>query len=76
MTRHSNHPIYQIRLEGQLGPDWSEWFEGLDITLQRNGETVLSGPLPDQAALHGVLARIRDLGIVLISVNRVKLHPP
>jgi hypothetical protein len=75
MTRHDDHPIYQIRLEGQLGPEWSEWFDGLDITLQENGEMVLSGPLPDQAALHGVLARICDLGMVLISVNRVKQGP-
>lgn len=72
MTRHGEHAIYQIRLEGQLGPEWSEWFEGLKVTLQENGEMILSGPLPDQAALHGVLARIRDLGMVLISVNRVK----
>jgi hypothetical protein len=72
MTRHSEHAVYQIRLEGQLGPEWSEWFDGLDITPEQNGETILSGPLPDQAALHGVLARIRDLGMVLISVNRVQ----
>ncbi len=72
MTRHSDYAVYQIRLEGQLGPEWSGWFEGLDVILGENGEMVLSGPLPDQAALHGVLAKIRDMGMVLISVNRVK----
>ena len=63
--------IYQIRLEGQLGSEWAEWFGGLTITLADNGETLLTGPVIDQAALYGVLKKIRDLGLPLISVNRV-----
>ena len=63
--------IYQIRLKGQLGSEWAEWFGGLTITLADNGETLLTGPVVDQAALYGVLKRIRDLGLPLISVNRV-----
>ncbi len=63
--------IYQIRLKGQLGSEWAEWFGGLTITLADNGETLLTGPVIDQAALHGLLRRVRDLGLPLISVNRV-----
>ncbi len=62
--------IYEIRVQGSLADRWSSWFEGLTIRREPNGETVLSGPLPDQAALHGVLARVRDLNLVLISVRR------
>jgi hypothetical protein len=62
---------YEIRVEGHLATDWSDWFEGLSIRQKSNGETVLSGLL-DQAALHGVLARVRDLGLVLVAVNRVE----
>jgi hypothetical protein len=62
---------YEIRVEGHLSADWSDWFAGLTIRQESNGETVLSGP-QDQAALHGVLAKIRDLGLVLIAVNRRK----
>jgi hypothetical protein len=60
---------YEIRVEGHLAADWTDWFEGLTIHQEADGETVLSGPL-DQAALHGVLAKIRDLGLVLIAVNQ------
>ena len=63
--------IYQIRLKGQLGSEWAEWFGGLTIKLADNGETLLTGPVIDQAALYGVLKRIRDLGLPLISVNRI-----
>ncbi|MHB1413863.1 MAG: hypothetical protein ACYC1C_01320 [Chloroflexota bacterium] len=61
---------YEIRVEGRLPGGWSNWFEGLDIQCGPDGDTVLSGPLPDQAALHGILAKIRDLNIKLVSVNR------
>lgn len=60
---------YEIRVEGHLAADWSDWFQGLTVCQKSNGETVLSGSL-DQAALHGVLAKVRDLGLVLVAVNR------
>ena len=63
--------IYQIRIEGHLGQQWTDWFEGLTITLEENGDTLLTGPVVDQAALHGLLKKVRDLGMPLISVNRV-----
>ena len=62
---------YEIRLKGHLGQRWVDWLEGLAITHEANGTTSLSGPLADQAALHGVLNRIRDLGLPIISVQRV-----
>jgi hypothetical protein len=63
---------YQIRISGQLGDQWSDWFEGLTITLEEDGYTLLSGPVVDQSALHGLLKKVRDLGIPLISVNRIE----
>ena len=60
--------VYRIRIKGQLDSQWTDWFEGLSITLEDNGDTLISGPVVDQAALHGLLKRIRDLGIPLISV--------
>jgi hypothetical protein len=63
---------YEFRVEGHLPSGWSDWFEGLSIQREAGGVSVLSGPLPDQAALHGVLARIRDLNLNLISVTRVR----
>ena len=63
--------IYQIRIKGHLGQQWTDWFGGLSITLQDNGETLLTGPVVDQAALHGLLKRVRDLGMPLLSVNPV-----
>jgi hypothetical protein len=63
---------YQIRIKGHLGRQWTDWFEGLAITLEENGDTLLTGPVVDQAALHGLLKKVRDLGTPLISVNRVK----
>lgn len=62
--------VYQIRMKGHLGHEWAAWFEGLTITLEKNGDTFLTGLVMDQAALHGVLKKIRDLGMPLISVNR------
>ena len=63
--------IYQIRVTGHLGREWTDWFDGLSITLQDNGETLLSGPVIDQAALHGLLRKVRDLGLPLLSVMRL-----
>jgi hypothetical protein len=60
---------FQIRIKGHLGDDWTDWFAGMTITLEQNGDTLLTGPVPDQAALYGLLRRVRDLGMQLISVN-------
>jgi hypothetical protein len=62
--------LYEVRLMGHLDARWATWFEGLTVTRQADGTTVLSGPIADQAALHGLLQRVRDLGIPLISVTR------
>jgi hypothetical protein len=64
--------VYQIRIKGQLGPEWSDWFEGLTISLEEDGDTLLTGPVVDQAALHGLLKKVRDLGMPLVSVCPVK----
>ena len=64
--------IYQIRIKGHLGQQWTDWFEDLTITLEENGDTLLTGPVVDQAALYGLLKKVRDLGIPLLSVNRVE----
>lgn len=61
---------YEIRVKGHLGISWSSWFMGMDIRHEENGETVLTGQIADQAALHGVLMRIRDLGLPLVAVTR------
>jgi hypothetical protein len=63
--------LFQIRIKGHLGSEWTEWFEGLSITREDNGDTLLVGPVADQAALHGLLRKVRDLGLPLLSVNRV-----
>lgn len=63
--------VYQIKLKGHLGAEWADWFEGLAITPEDNGDTLLAGPVPDQSALHGLLKKVRDLGLTLISVNPV-----
>ena len=72
-TDPSQPLVYQIRLTGHLGRHWTDWFEGLTITSLDNGETLLTGPVVDQAALHGLLRKVRDLGMSLLSINRV--HP-
>ena len=62
---------YEIRVKGHLEPRWAAWFEGLRLTRERDGTTLLSGPVVDQAALHGLLRKVRDLGLPLVSVTRV-----
>lgn len=66
--------IYQIRLKGHLGRQWTDWFDGMAITLEDYGDTLLTGPVADQAALHGLLKKVRDLGVPLISVIPVPSH--
>jgi len=65
---------YEIRLSGQLDQRWSDWFEGFTLTNQSDGTTTLTGPVVDQAALHGLLRRIGDLGVTLISLNITNEH--
>ena len=64
--------VYQIRIKGHLGSQWTGWFEGLTITLEEDGDTVLTGTVIDQAALHGLLKKVRDLGMPLLSVNSME----
>ena len=63
--------VYQIRIKGHLIPQWTHWFEGLTINLQEDGNTLLNGPLPDQSALYGILKKIRDLGMPLLSLHSI-----
>jgi hypothetical protein len=72
---HYEPGLYEIRIKGHLNDRWADWFEGLTITLQDNGDTLLAGPVTDQAALHGLLKKVRDLGMPLLSVNRVGPGP-
>ena len=74
--RPSDSSRYEIRIAGRLAPRWAAWFDGMTLTTAGDGTTVLSGPVADQAALHGVLARIRDLGLPLLSVTRLGADPP
>jgi len=67
--------VYQIRIKGHLGRQWVHWFEGLTITLEENGDTLLTGPVTDQAALHGLLKKVRDLGMPLLSLNTIGTGP-
>ena len=62
---------YEIRLAGHLDAHWTAWFDGLTVSSESDGTTVITGPIPDQAALHGLLQRVRDLGLPLVSVIRV-----
>jgi hypothetical protein len=76
-----NHPaerderfVYQIRVRGELGAEWSDWFDGMTVSPQAEGETLLTGPVRDQCALHGLLARIRDLGLPLLSLVQTEVN--
>ena len=64
--------VYQIRIKGHLNSEWADWFEGLTITLEDNGEMLLTGLVCDQAALHGLLKKVRDLGMPLLSINPIE----
>ena len=67
---------YEIRVKGHLGSRWSAWFDGLNVTNEDDGTTVISGPAVDQAALHGLLQKLRDLGIPLVSLTQLPLKAP
>ena len=69
---HHEPERYEIRIKGHLDDKWADWFEGLTITREDNGETLLTGPVVDQAALHGLLRKVRDLAMPLLSVTRVR----
>ncbi len=73
--KHNRPQCYEIRLKGHLDDRWVEWFEGLAITLEEDGNTLLTGPVIDQAALHGLLKKVRDLGLPLISVSPLEPGP-
>ncbi len=74
-TNSSQPRVYQIRVEGHLGQQWMDWFDGLAITLEEDGDTLLTGLVTDQAALYGLLKKVRDLGLPLVSVNPVEPGP-
>jgi hypothetical protein len=64
--------VYQLRIQGHLGSQWTDWFEGLTITWEEDGDTLLTGTVVDHAALHGILKKVRDLGMPLLSVNSIE----
>jgi hypothetical protein len=67
---------YEIRVKGHLGPRWAAWFDGLSLTRESDGSTVIHGPVVDQAALYGVLLKLRDLALPLVSVRQLEADPP
>ena len=69
---HDEPGLYEIRIKGHLDDKWAAWFGGLTLTREDNGETLLTGPVVDQAALHGLLRKVRDLAMPLLSVTRVR----
>lgn len=73
-SRKASSLQYEIRLQGHLDARWSPWFDGLSLTNESDGTTVISGPVVDQAALHGLLQKLRDVGMPLISVTQVRPH--
>lgn len=70
----SQQQVYEIRIKGRIDKRWAAWFDGLTVTNTEDGETVLVGPVIDQTALHGLLAKVRDLNLPLLSVRRIKLE--
>jgi len=70
-TPPNQAPLYQIRLKGYLGSEWADWFGGMAVDLTEDGDTLLTGPVADQAALHGILKKVRDLGLPLLAVQCV-----
>jgi len=78
---HTRIPCYEIRVRGHLGTRWTTWFDGMTLTNQNDGTTVISGPVVDQAALHGLIQKLRDLSVCLLSLTRIGPdtatgHPP
>ncbi len=67
---------YEIRLRGHLEPRWAAWFDGMSLTSRSDGTTTLTGPVVDQAALHGLLQRVRDAGLALVSITQIDPHQP
>jgi hypothetical protein len=70
--KHNQHPCFEIRIQGHLDDKWADRFEGMTITLEEDGDMLITGPVVDQAALHGLLKRVRDLGMPLVSVSPVE----
>lgn len=64
--------VYQIKVKGHLSRQWADWFEGLTITLQEDGDTLITGPVVDQAALYGLLRKVRDVGLRLVSISPIE----
>ena len=73
---HAGPGRYEIRVKGHLAGRWAAWFDGLTLTREGDGTTLLEGPVVDQAALHGLLTKVRDTGLPLVSVERVEPDPP
>lgn len=71
-TKRTAPRVYQIRVAGHLDNQWTDWFAGMTVTLEENGTTLLTGPVVDQAALYGLLKKVRDLGLLLLAVNSVE----
>lgn len=78
MPEHDPDPrqVFQIRIKGHLSQQWTDWFEGMTITLEEDGSTLLSGSVLDQSALHGILKKIRNLGMPLLSIHSVDADQP